>query len=86
MATSVTTAPLPNQILANPVVNSPAAAGLIPSVPVVSKSRNGNPRSADKGTESPIEPIDLGKFAYLRFGNNEELIFNTYCQVLEQII
>jgi hypothetical protein len=46
-----------------------------------SRSRAGNPKSADKGSESPLDPVDLGKFARLRYGNNEELIFNIHCQV-----
>ena len=32
-------------------------------------------------TETPVEPIYVRKFARLRYGNNDEIIFNIFCQV-----
>ncbi len=47
----------------------------------VSRSRAGYAKTVEKEIETPIQPVDLGKFARLRYGNNQELIFNIHCQV-----
>lgn len=46
------------------------------------RSRMGHPRSAtrERGDSSDEEP-DMTRFAKLRYGKNEEMIFNITCQV-----